>query len=213
MSVDASPVDNEGPVDGGDWVSVSDLARLRGVSRQAISKRVKALSAAGRLSVRGEGKSLRLHRPTFDEIAAATHDPAQDLRNRHRRNEQLEIEEPETAPVRAEPTRPPAANQTAYDEAATRDKQATAELRELELAHKKGELIPVREIEEAAVEAATKIARAIDLKTKSGRLYAAAHQGGEAAVHVMLVEIENAIRGQIAEAMAKLAARGAEESD
>lgn len=84
----------------------------------------------------------------------------------------------------------------------------------MELARRRGELVPAREIEAAAVEAATAIAqRVASLKAKSGQFYAAGHQGGEEALHILLVESVNGILAHIADDMAKLAARGAEETD
>jgi len=207
-------------VDDADWASVSDVARQRGVTRQAISKRVKHLSGRGELSTRGEGRALRFHLPTFDALTAASHDPAQDLRNRHQRLAAAEVDaEPqrtETAkdkrqtPVSA----PELANPSSYDAASAREKNAKAELAEMRLAQERGELVKVRDIEVAAVNAGTKIAQAVSaMKAKAGKLYAAAATGGEEALHIELVKAVNDVLKEIGDSMANLAALGAEESD
>lgn len=193
MRVDRNAVDD-------DWRSITELASLRGVSKQAISKRVKALAARRELPVRGEGRSLRVHAPTFDQLCQATHDPAQDLRNRHQKASS-------PAPPPAEPDAAPKAAKavSAYDDASTREKNARAELAEMQLAQRRGELLRARDIEHAAVEVGTAIAQRITaLKTKAGQLYAAGATGGEDAVHVLLVEIVNATLTGVAESMSKL---------
>ena len=206
VRVDVVPVDDVARVDDGDWVSVSDLARKRGVSRQAISKRVKAL--AGRLATRGEGKSFRFHRPTFERIAAA-HDPAQDIRNR--RSKANRIEGPSEARSVG------AADQPApngYDDAATREKMAKAELAAMELARKRAELVLARDIEGAAIKVATTIAQHIvALKSKAGQLYAAGHKGGEKAIQVVLTEAVDSILRNVSDAMRKLAKEELSNSD
>lgn len=182
-----------------DWISVSQLAEMRSVSRQAISKRVKHLANAGKISVRGSGRNLRVHRPTFEQVTAATHDLAQDLRNRNQRPAA------ELAPP-AEPELPSAQAPSDYDQASTRQKNAQAAIAEIELARRRGELVPAKELEAASITVATNIAQHVSaIKTKSGQLYAAGRTGGEEAVHVLLVETVNAVLANIAELMSAFA--------
>jgi hypothetical protein len=80
----------------------------------------------------------------------------------------------------------------------------------MELAKRRGELVPARAVEAAAIKAATTIAQMLSsLKTKAGQLYAAGHKGGEEALHIVLVESINSVQTQIADAMANLATLGA----
>jgi hypothetical protein len=208
-------------VDDADWASVSDVARQRGVTRQAISKRVKALAGRGKLSTQGEGRNLRFHLPTFDALTAAAHDPAQDLRNRHQRSgseSESSSDEPSGESAKEKRQRPVVAqdlaNSSSYDAASAREKNAKAELAEMRLAQERGELVKVRDIEVAAVNAGTKIAQAVSaMKAKAGKLYAAAATGGEEALHIELVKSVNDVLKEIGDSMATLAALGAEESD
>lgn len=186
-----------------DWVAVSDLAQRYGCTRQNISKRVGKLREAGRLPTRGDGRSLRVHLPTYAEIVAASHDPAQDLRNRGVKRE-------ESAPAGPRRFAP---SPSEYDSASAREKKAKAELAELQIAQRRGELVQVREIADASIEAGTSILQTVtSIKSKSGILYAAS-RGGEDALRVALVQMANDALAQIAESMSKLAANGATETD
>lgn len=77
------PVDAAaGAVDPGLWVSISELARLKGKSKQAISKRVKRLVESQALETRsGEGGEVLVNRVAFDRAVGENTDPAQLLRN------------------------------------------------------------------------------------------------------------------------------------
>lgn len=184
----------------GDWVAVSALAERYGVSRQAVSKRVGKFADKGQLPTRGTGRGLRVHLPTYAQLVAASHDPAQDLRNRHvKRSESFD----DALPIDAPPQQPK------FNDAAAREKNAKAQLAEMQLAQKRGELVPVREIEAAAIETGTKITQRLNaLKAAAGKLYAAA-KGGEEALHIELLAMVNATIVAVSEDMAQLAARGA----
>ncbi len=63
------------------WRSLSEIAELKGVSTQAISKRVKKFRAEGLLQVRQDGSKIKVNLVEFDRLIGATTDPAQALRN------------------------------------------------------------------------------------------------------------------------------------
>lgn len=63
------------------WVSVAELARLKGVSKQAVHKRVNRLAAEGLVSTRKQGRELHVNVAEFDRAVGETTDPAQALRN------------------------------------------------------------------------------------------------------------------------------------
>lgn len=63
------------------WLSVSDLARARSVSKQAISKRMAAF--AGKVPSQRKGRELLIQVDAFDRAVGDDTDPAQDLRNRN----------------------------------------------------------------------------------------------------------------------------------
>jgi DNA-binding transcriptional ArsR family regulator len=196
-------------IDDQDWIAVDALADRYGVSKRAVQKRVAKFREAGRLSVRQEGKSFKVHGPTYDQLVADAFDPAQELRNRHVKRRPGEAGE--ALPI--EPRQETAPEPSRFNDAAAREKNAKAELAEMQLAQKRGELIPVREIEAAAIETGTKITQRLNaMKAVSGRLYAAA-RGGEEALHIELLAVVNAAIAAVGEDMAQLAARGATDPD
>ncbi|WP_018407917.1 MarR family transcriptional regulator [Methylocystis rosea] len=199
--------------DDADWVSVTELARERGVSHQAISKRVRALAKRGQLSTQQQGKTVLVHRPSFDALSAASHDPAQDLRNRHQRRVSANddglrdlIEEPPAPPTVDDPAKEPP-KPSAYDDASTREKHARAALAEIQLAQKSGELVPARELAGALTEVGTAIQQHVKrLTANSGKFYAAAIGGGEEALRIELEQYANQQLADIRASMNALAA-------
>jgi hypothetical protein len=182
-----------------DWASLSDIARLRGITPQAVWKRVRSFELRGQLSTRRRGRAKLIHLPSFDALAAATHDPAQELRNR---NVRRRARSPTSLPIESPP------EPSKFNDAAAREKNAKAELAEIQLAQKRGELVPVREIEAATIEAGTKITQRLNaMKAQTGRLYAAA-KGGEEALHIELLALVDATIAAIGEEMMQIAANG-----
>lgn len=161
------------------WRSISDLARKAGVSRQAIGKRVRSFAATGKLRTRRDGAALLVDAVAFERLVAAAHDPAQDRRNRRKRRG----------------AKADGATLETYDEAATREKNAKADLAEMRAALQRSELVRASDLAGAAARVAASIAqRLAALKSKSGRLFAAC-QGGEEALHVALtVEVDGIVR-------------------
>jgi hypothetical protein len=196
-----------------DWVPMKRLAELRGVSQQAVSKRVAGFMARGLLEPRRVGKEKLVHLPTFDSLAAASHDPAQDLRLRHAKGDPQratgESIEAASAPGddRGEPTASLGRRgQSAYDDASTREKNAKAAMVEMELARRRAELVPACELADAALKVATTIAQHVAaLKQISGKLYAAAQAGGEDAVRLILSEEIDRVTEAIREGLLTLA--------
>ncbi len=192
-----------------DWLSISTLATERGVTRQAISDRVKKLRDSHQLPTRGAGRGLRVHAPTFREIVATTADPAQAARIRHLAPGRIDPEPPRETPKEqpAEP-QPSTAQQSKnnYDDAAARERHARAELAEMEAAKRRGELVAVAEFEAAAVAVGTKLAQSINaLRSRVTPFYAAAQQGEDALHTAVNLEVDAMLR-TIAKDMAQLAA-------
>lgn len=188
-----------------DWISVKRLAAIRGVSHQAISKRAAFFMRKGLLQTRRVGKEKLVHRPTFDTLAAASHDPAQDLRLRHVKGEPPAepLDEPASEADRGEPPAPLGLpGQSAYDDASAREKNAKAAIAEMELARRRAELVPARELGDVAALVGTTIAQQLAaLKGLSGKLYAAANTSGEDGVRIILIgevdRVVNAVRDDL----------------
>lgn len=60
--------------DGGIWLPIADLARRKGISRQAATKRVNALEEAGKLSTRRNGRVREVELATFDRAVGQVGD-------------------------------------------------------------------------------------------------------------------------------------------
>jgi hypothetical protein len=148
-------------VNDGVWLSVSDLAAQRGISKQAVSKRLKALS--GRVGTKQEGSRLLVNKVEFDKITGADTDPAQQLRNRY-------LEEVPTAsavqqsdlPLQPKPRGVSEMASQAFSVNRAKRESYDAELSRIELEEKQGKLVPVNEVENAMVRCATAIVRVID---------------------------------------------------
>ena len=74
----ADTVDEKRP---GVWVSIAELAKMNGVSKQAVSKRVKKFAAEGLLEVRSKGRERHVNAAVYGRLVKDTTDPAQHLRN------------------------------------------------------------------------------------------------------------------------------------
>ncbi|SHN18343.1 winged helix-turn-helix domain-containing protein [Roseibium suaedae] len=140
----------------GTWVTIAELGRLHGVSKQAVSKRVRRLEADGKIQVRQEGQSRLVNAAQFARLVADTTDPAQSLRNC-------------SAPVLYDQSAPdlltdipPDASASAsasgggqrisYNDAKARRAAIDAEIADLNLKERQGELVSKREAEDRTFE-------------------------------------------------------------
>jgi predicted transcriptional regulator len=138
----------------GVWQSVSEIAAQRGVSKQAVSKRLKAL--AGRVATRQDGPRLLVNRAEFDRIVGAETDPAQALRNRNQ-------VAGGTAVGGVEAPRPQGdLAAKVYSQQRAKRESYEAEMARLELEEKQGRLLPVADVEAAMVRCAEALLREIE---------------------------------------------------
>lgn len=134
----------------GIWMSVSDVADRRGVSKQAISKRLKALG--GRVSTRKDGNRLLVNIAEYDKVIGAETDPAQELRNR---------ELPARQPDVLQQT-PGGKASLAFSIQRAKRESYDAEMARLRLEELQGKLVPIAQVEEAMVRCATVLLRVIE---------------------------------------------------
>lgn len=184
-----------------DWVSLSRLAEMRGVSRQAVSKRIKRLKGEGHQITRGAGRSLEVSVAAYDQACGDTGDAHKQRAADTARSRIAE----------------PGGSSGKLSEAQARKVAHEADLRALELAGKRGNVVPIKGphgIEQALVEVAGAMLRRISrLPNIAADVAAAAANGGEFAVRKALREEMRAIQTGISDAMARLIAKGeAEES-
>lgn len=161
---------------GGPWLSISQLARARGVTRQSLHERVSRLAAEGKIEVRqGRGRERLVDLTQYDRTAGQTTDLAR---------------------AQAQATR---RHRSELDFAASQAKRAAAEaeLKVLDLRQRRGELVEVREVHEVAIQCGHAMVSAIEgIVTRAEDVITAATTGGPAGVRRVLREIARDLRKQ-----------------
>lgn len=177
-------------LDAGLWLSISEIAADRGKSRQAIAKRVASLVEAGKLETRpGPNGTKLVNLAQFDiavgEVGDAIKEGAAETR----------------AEAEADGDKNPALR-----DHQSRNARYTADLKFLELEEKLKRLVPVAEVEDAAIKCAEATVRIIDrLPSFADALAAAVGSAGPAGARGKLKEIARELRQGIAEAYGELA--------
>ena len=136
------------------WLTVSALARLRGVDKAAISRRVARLEAAGDLTTRAGAHGTKLiNRAAFDRAVEMTTDAIQEgngLRAKAARDG-----ERGASPLGASAG-------PALSRAQTARTIAQAHIANLDLNERVGKLLPLDRVQEAARSCAERLRRAVD---------------------------------------------------
>ncbi|ABQ38505.1 hypothetical protein [Bradyrhizobium sp. BTAi1] len=173
------------------WLSVSEIARQHGKSRQAIAKRVDSLVEAGKLEARpGPNGTKLVNLAAFDLAVGETGDAIKEG----------------AAETRAEAETGNTPTSPALRDHQARNAQYTADLRYLELEERLGRLVPAAEVKEAGQKAGEKIVSIVDgLPTFAEAIAAAAVKDGVQGVRGRLKEIARDLRAAIADAMEMLA--------
>lgn len=177
-------------LDAGLWLSISDIARQKGKSRQAIAKRVDSLVEAGKLETKpGDAGTKLVNLAQFDRAVGDVGDAVKEG----------------AAETRAE-SEGDAEKNPALRDHQSRAAQYTADLKYLDLEERLGRLVPVAEVEEAAQKCAEATVRIVDrLPTFADAIAAAVGKDGPAGARSKLKEIARELRTAIAEAHGELA--------
>jgi len=174
----------DGDSDTGLWLPLAEVARRRGTSRQAVSKRVKKLGLTTRLGASG---TVLIELAAFDrathqatirpDIAARSAEP------RARRNTTGET---------------PMAERTRYE----------AALRRLDLEERLKNVVATKHVEDAMVAAGSVIVRVFGRLTAASSDIYAATKDGEPAVRRLLRQLVDDMRREAGTALAELATQG-----
>lgn len=159
------------------WVSISELARLKGLGKAAISERVAGYIAKGLLSTRpGKGKVKLVNLAAFDRVAGETTDLAKVTGAETRRQH--------AAPIPPPPSDPLAPIYTAEQ---ARHMAYKAESAKLDLEERQGKILLVADVTAAITLAGEALARAIDqMPSLADDLAAAVAQTGAAGARTLL---------------------------
>jgi phage terminase Nu1 subunit (DNA packaging protein) len=131
------------------WLTVSELARQKGISKQAASKRIKALVAKSLIETRVGARGTKLvNLAQFDKVACDTTDGIRQLNGTLADDRSEQSDEGRRASTLViEQTR-----RAAYD----------ADLKKLDLDERLGRLLPIEDVEHSMVRIAETMVRVID---------------------------------------------------
>lgn len=183
----SAPVDRHGG--DGLWLSVSQLAAERGVSKQAVSKNIKRWAANGTpVTARRSGRSLIVNVAEYDRLKGEVGDQAHELAV-------------ETKKAEARSTDP------TYGREQARRAAYEADLKRLDLEERLGKLVPVEALEQASIACAESLVRVFDqVVTRAEEVAAAVAKDGITGARATLRMIIRDLRARAAEEFAKLPA-------
>ena len=177
------------------WVSISELARLKGLGKAAVSERVSGFVAKGLLSTKpGKGKVKLVNLAAFDRVAGETTDLA--------RAAGAETKRLNLAP--AAPPQPPADPLApVYTAEQARHMAYKAESAKLDLEERQGKILQAAAVAAAITMAGEAIARAVDqMPALADDLAAAVAQTGAAGARTLLKARARDIRELMARELA-----------
>jgi hypothetical protein len=181
------------------WISISQLALHKNVTKQTISERVARLADDGKLEIRpGKGKAKLVNLAEYDRAVGETTDLSREQGARTKAGD-------EPGPASRDPTfTQHQATRAGYE----------AELKRLDLEERLGRLRPVEEIEAAAIECGAAVVNIVgDKVLRAEELAAAVAKDGIIGARRLLKDIVFAEREQIAKAFSVLAAGAAAETE
>lgn len=175
-------------------LSIADLAVRDGVSKPAVSRRVKQLRERGlQVELDGQGRVAAVHSVQYDELKARFTDPSK-----------------VQAPASVALPKPIDLGET-YDEALRQKTWTEAERARLRLQEEQGKLVRVDALADALSQAGEKIVRSVDLVLNDvDELAAAVAKEGTSGLRVALKKIVFRLKGEMADALSGIAAEAPE---
>jgi hypothetical protein len=186
------------------WVGISELARLKGVDKSWISRRVAALEERGKIETRdGPNRAKLVNLAQFDRAVGETTDLAKEqaaATARANRNDGADDDAPGAVTAPADPR---------YADAQRRKVHYEAEMKALEFGERTGQLVAIGEVETVIAEIAENLAQPIrQLPTRADEIAAAAARDGVAGVRVVLRDMTFALLKAMAQALRRLDLKG-----
>ncbi|OWV94256.1 hypothetical protein ATY81_12455 [Rhizobium sp. R72] len=182
-------------VDGGVWITVAELARRKGVSKQTAAEKVNRLEDEGRITTRREGRRRLVELATYDRAIGVVGDAAKEIGAETKRDDGAD---PANSGLRDAQT-----ERAKYD----------AQLKALDLAERQGQLVALRGehgLETALVRVTEALLRDLGAPLNWVSEILEASREGEPALRRVL---RNKVRDQrtaMAQTLAKLAGEAAE---
>ena len=177
-------------LDAGLWLSVSEIARQKDKTRQAIAKRVDALVEAGKIETRqGPNGTKLVNLAQFDRAVGETGDAFKEAAAETRSD--LDAGDTPASP--------------ALRDHQARAAQYTADLKFLDLEERLGRLVPIEEARAGGVKIGEAVVRIVGrLPTYAEAMTAIAVKDGVQGARGMFKEIERELRTAIAEAIGEI---------
>jgi DNA-binding MarR family transcriptional regulator len=184
--------DTQEPGHDGLWVSVSDLAARKGVTKQTIAEKVSKLEAGGLLETRpGKGRTKLVNLAAYDRAIGSTGDAVREM----------------AAATKAAMQAPAAPTVTDGSEPVLAKEQARrlayqADLAKLDLDERLGKLLPIDDVEAAMVRCAEALTRSLDqMPTRADELAAAVAKDGVNGARAFLKVVARDMRALLAREM------------
>jgi DNA-binding IscR family transcriptional regulator len=179
-------------VEAGLWLSVSEIARQKDKSRQAIAKRVDSLVEAGLLETRpGPGGTKLVNLAQFDRAVGEVGDAFKEAAAETRAEAEIDITSPASPVLR---------------DHQSRAAQYTADLKFLDLEERLGRLVPIEEAKTGGIKIGEAVVRIIGrLPTYAEAMTAVAVKDGVQGSRGLFKDIERELRVAIAEAIGEIA--------
>lgn len=199
LDVESSQLDIPGSP--GLWLSVSELANGKNVTRQAISLRVKRLSRDGLIQTKpGKGREVLVNAAEFDRVTNQTTDLVRATNGG------------------AKPAAPPVGSDKTYDLVLGREQAKKtayqAELARLDLEARLGTIVQVEEINAALATVAEALARGIDqLAAQAEDCATAVGRAGLPGAREFLRAAGRTLRGNLARALSDIKLSAARPTD
>jgi DNA-binding transcriptional ArsR family regulator len=185
--------ENEGKEPDGVWVSIAELARLKGISRQSATERVDRLERLGHIETRRDGRSRLVELVSFDLAVGQAGDAARELVAETRK----------ASPVAREALRDAQSDRARYD----------AKLKALELAERTRNVVAVRGphgLEAALITVSEKMMRELGAPLNWTADIMSAASEGEGGIRRVLKKKLREQRERIALVLLELASVGTE---
>ena len=176
----ALPIEDQKP-NSGLWLSIAEIARRKGVSRQAIAERVARFEESGSLTTKpGKANAKLVNLAEFDRLA-----------------------DEQTSFAKQDGGRNRSGRRAAYNDAITERAQYDAELKRIELGEKLKQFVRVEDVRRAAEDSAHIIVTIIEgLAHRIAEIEVAAKAG---TTRTLIKSIINDMRSRIAAEMKKVA--------
>jgi phage terminase Nu1 subunit (DNA packaging protein) len=187
------------------WVTISELARIKGVNKAWISRRVSRWEDEKLITTRsGAGGTKLVNRAEYDRLARETSDQVKE-------QAAATVREQITDPLAAieAPAAGPGSNDRSFTQAQRERAIYEAELKKLDLAERRGLVVAIAKLTEALHRLADTIVQLIDrLPLRAAEIAAAVSKEGEAGARAVLKQIAFDLRSGIAGAFRQLEAEG-----